>query len=374
MAPLKDLYAWTDRLTGIDADRAGRATQAASQWPIPELAQRLGRPRSVDDVVRVVLLAEAIESLVDRGAARSKMMAKLKDIRQFEATWAELRVAATLADHNDEDVHVELEAGASRGAHADLRLLSPEGAPSSIEIKSIGLSERELAFCQRMSPSLDRLIPPHGIATIHAPLHGQPPQLTPAWIEQQSREAARLAASVPHYPPGLSAAVIVAQEAEDAYARRAASRVLGAVRQLPRSDAGWVALLWTNGAPVQQVMQAVDWAAVPDHVNGIIFVGLVMAFPNRNLDGFIQIIERGVQPDGDRYIESSVSDELADVILRRTEASAGVRATLLRGRIRGKRRWLLRRDGIDRIPPFNVIMDRDPAHVTQGRRPSAFRR
>lgn len=360
MAALKQLLPWVDRLTGIDSERAVRGIETLSRWQLQPLTARLGRPRNLDDVVRAVLLVEDVEALVARGVPHNKLMAKLRDIGQFEATWAELRCAAILARTADSDVTLQMEAGKAAGAHADVRLLLPEGPPhTSIEIKSIGLSDSEVEFCRRMNPALDTIIPPLGIVTTHAPLDGKPPKWSSQDAEQARQRGLKVAAAYPQYFRGVSAAVIVARETERAYVRRAASRVEAAVRQLREDDECSVAVFWTNGAPVEEVVAAIDWSVIPANVKGLLFIGCVLAFPHRNIDCFQIGVDRSHAGSPEREVHSEYDQTLASLVLERTEASAGVRATLLRGEMAGKRRQLLRRDGSERIPPFNVLLDRD---------------
>jgi hypothetical protein len=360
MAPLRQLLPWVDALTGIDPDRAHRAIERIAEIRVPALTARLGKPHSVDDVVRAVLLTEDMDELIQRGVQENKLISKLRDAGQFEATWAEMRFASLIAKTADSDVALELESGKAEGAHADVRLVLPEGPPhASIEVKALGLSQSELEFCQRMGPSLDEIIPPVGLVSASASLDGSPPIWTAELGNQTRIEAAELTRQVPGYPPGLSGAVLIARETEEGYMRRAASRVERALHQLPPTDDCWVGLYWTNGAPVRQVVRAIDWEQIPEHVLGLIFAGSVVAFPDRNIHWFTISIARDYTNE-DLLVESMVDNRMAELVLDRTEASAAVRATLLRGEIRRKRRTILRRDGTERILPFNLILDRDP--------------
>lgn len=366
MAPLRDLLAWTDRLVGLEPERVERSLATIDGWSNDFLRQQLVRPRTIDDVVRAVLLTDSIDRLTERGAPRNKLLSKLRDYAQFEAVWAEIRCAGVLAETSDDDVRVQLERGRAQGAHADVTLLFPEGPPyGSVEIKAVGLSDSEVEFCQRMNPSLDEVIPPFGMVSINAPLGGKPPHWTPQHVAHARMDAARAAAGVPNYPHGMAAATIVARGAEEGYIRRAASRIYKAVRQLPATDECWVALYWTNGAPVKRVIAALDWNELPAHVIGLMFIGGVVAFPHRNIDVFVTGVPRGADSSSNREFQSALDDGFAETVLDRTEASAGVRATLVRGVIRGKRRQVLRRDGSERLPPFNLILDRDPEEVAQ---------
>src|SRR4051812_18317084 len=85
---------WAEILTGLDPERVRAAAATVASWPIPAIAERLGTPRDVDEVVRVVLLAEDVALLTSRGVPENKLMAKLRDVAQFESTWAEIRATA----------------------------------------------------------------------------------------------------------------------------------------------------------------------------------------------------------------------------------------------------------------------------------------
>lgn len=69
VAPLDELLLWVDRLTGIDRDRALSAVAEIQRWNLRAVAERLATPRNLDDVVRCVLLAEDVTSLVDKGSS-----------------------------------------------------------------------------------------------------------------------------------------------------------------------------------------------------------------------------------------------------------------------------------------------------------------
>ena len=330
-------------------------------WNIAGVSDRLSAPRSIDDAVRAVLLTDAVDDLVERGAPQNKLISKLKDVAQFEATWAELRCAAVIAHNSDQDVRVELEAGRSQGKHADLRLLIPDGPHTSVEIKAVGASDAEIEFMRIVAPSLDVVIPPHGMVSIHSPWNAKRgPVWSPRHAAETRREAARTAASLPAFPSGMSAAAIIAHGSEGQYVRRALDRIDRAIRQLPVTDESWVALHWSNGAPIDDVLDALDWSSLPSHVAGLMFVGAVLAFPHRNIDVFQLIVPRGLARGDDMRVESTLDDNFARTVLEHTQATPSVRATLLRGTIKGKRKQLLRRDGSERLPPFNLVLDRDP--------------
>jgi hypothetical protein len=357
----KHLLPWVEKLTGLDGDRVLRNCAVIAGWQVEGISERLAAPTNLDDAVRATLLVDAVNDLVSRGAPQSKLLSKLRDVAQFEATWAEIRCAAVIANNADSDVRVELEAGRSAGRQPDLRLLIPEGLHTSVEIKAVGASETEAEFMRRVAPALDTVIPRHGMVTLHAPWDiKRAPRWTPENVAVTRRDSARAAASTPGYPVGLSAAAIVAHGSEPQYIRRAVDRINRAIKQLPTADECWVALHWSNGAPIDDVAEALDWTSIPSHVVGVVFVGSVVAFPHRDINNFQVMVARGYQAGGEMDVESSVSDNFARLVLSRTESTAGIRATLVRGVINGKSKQVLRRDGSERIAPFNLVLDRDP--------------
>lgn len=210
-----------------------------------------------------------------------------------------------------------------------------------------------------MNPSLDVVIPPHGMVVIDSPLEGKRPVWSPAHVDHNRREAARTAAGNPYFPAGMATATIVARGAESNYVRRAASRIVEAASQLPLADDSLVCLYWTNGASIPDVVDVLDWSQLPAHVSGLMFVGLIVAFPHQNIDVFRIQLVRGWRRGDPGVVDSALDNRLAELILRRAEASAGVRATLIRGDVSGKKRQLLRRGGSERILPFNLLLDKD---------------
>src|SRR3954451_16483738 len=154
MPSTKHLLPWVEKLTGLDGERVLRNCAAIAGWQIKGITERLAAPTNVDDAVRATLLVDAINDLVSRGAPRSKLLSKLRDVAQFEATWAEIRCAAVIANNADSGVRVELEAGRSVGKQSDLRLHIPEGLHTSVEIKAVGTSETEAEFMRRVASAL----------------------------------------------------------------------------------------------------------------------------------------------------------------------------------------------------------------------------
>ena len=215
-----------------------------------------------------------------------------------------------------------MESRTESGSRPDVRLVLPEGPPhTSVEIKSVGLADIELDFMRRMAPSLEQVVPSHGMVTLHG-LDGAPPRWTPELAAAARFQAARFAAEVPGYPAGLSAATIVAHGSEQLYVSRVLDGVSRAIRQLPPGDECWVALHWGNGAPIDDIVTRLDWTQLPPHVEGITFVGSVVAFPHRDINVFVLHAPRGLAAGAPMELESTLDNEFARLVLARTEASA----------------------------------------------------
>ena len=146
------------------------ATRRIAEWNLRRIPSNMLHPRTVDDALRAFFLADAVEGLTERGVPKTQLLAKLKDVAQLEATWAELRCAALIARNADSDVTIEMETRTPAGTRPDVRLVLPEGPPhTSVEIKSVGLADIELDFMRRMSASLGCRHP--------AARHGDDPRL-----------------------------------------------------------------------------------------------------------------------------------------------------------------------------------------------------
>lgn len=349
---------WTELLTGLDPARVMAARDTVASWGLEHLDREL-LTNTVDGAVAATLLVESIESISSRGVPIRQLLKKLRQDTDFWGSWAELRAAAILLHWTEERAELRIDEGRSRGAHADLRILTPDGPPAqSIEVKAVGLSDDEVAFCQRMFPSLSRLVPQVGLGHVHAPIEGRPPQLS----REQRREAQRIARRnvkrIPGYPIGLRGAAIVGHGSEKAYAVRVSRRVEQAVRQLPAQDECWVAIYWSNGAPVKDLASTLRWDRIPAHVAGVVLVGCGIAFPHRNIDCYVIPLARDHPSDAEVVVSSREEDmdDVARLVIERFERSSGVRATLLYG----AHKEILRRDGSRRILPFNLLLDADP--------------
>jgi hypothetical protein len=142
------------------------------------------------------------------------------------------------------------------------------------------------------------------------------------------------------------------------YARRVGGRVTQAIRQLPTTDECWVAIFWSNGAPIDAVHAAVRWDEIPAHVAGLILVGCGVIFGHPQIHCFTSRVSRYAREEDDVVVRSTHpdADEVAALVFDTFERSSGVRPTLLRV----GSRTLLQRIGEQRILPFNLLMAADP--------------
>jgi hypothetical protein len=353
----KTLARWTQRLTGLPPDWVLPALERVESWKLNHVSAEL-LADSVDAAASATLLCTSMDELAARGIPAQRWIKKLRHDQTVWSAWAEVRVAAILARSQYAEAQVRLEEGRSQGAHPDLRFLVSAEKADSVEIKTIGLSDQEVAFCERMAPALRRMLPRAGVGHVHAPIDGQPPKQIGALRRAGRRTAGQAARVVPEYPRGLRVAVIVGHGSEDAYNRRVASRVTAAVRQLPQGHRCWVAVYWSNGASMAGMQAAIDWSEIPERVVGLLLVGQGVAFPHPQIHAFSTAIPRDdVGEFAGLVVASEAPDQedLAATILHRFERSAGVRATLIRVGARD----LIVRDGSRRILPFNLLMDAD---------------
>jgi hypothetical protein len=348
-------------LTGLDPDRVTAARDEVRRWGFQHVCDEL-LSGTIDAAVAATLYVEAVNRLVEQGVERRQAHRKIRQEPNVWSTFAEIRAAELLLRGLDGEIEVRLEHGRSRAAHADLRFVMPALSwAQSVEVKAIGLSDDETQFCKRMAPSLGALLPRAGLVHIHAPIDAAPPRLDREQRRQLARQSKKAAERTPEYPEGLRGTVIVGHGSEDAYVRRAVGRVIQAIRQLPAEDECWVAIYWSNGAPIESVHRALRWPEIPSHVVGISLVGCGVAFPHAEIHCFSSWLHRDATEDDDLIVASANEgqDELASLVLNRFERSSGVRPTLLQF---GEEIGLLR-DGRRRILPFNLVMDPDPRGI-----------
>jgi hypothetical protein len=111
------------------------------------------------------------------------------------------------------------------------------------------------------------------------------------------------------------------------------------------------------------VRGSIPWGEIPEHVEGVFLVGCGVAFPDPQIHCYATPIHRGTGINDDLEVASIEPNQgdLAVTILELFERSSGIRPTLLQV----GSRVILRRDGAQRIWPFNLLMSAD--HPTLGR-------
>lgn len=356
----ESLLYWTEVLTGLDQGQVAQAREEVASWGLSHVDAEL-LDDTVDAAAGATMLIESMNKLALRGVPPERVIKKLRQEPAVWPTWGEIRVAEILLMWADDEAELRLEEGRSKGTHADFRIILPnEQAGTSVEVKSVGLSDDEVDFCQRMMPALPRAVPKMGLGHIHAPMDAKPPRMNREERRMAERDARKGMKKVPNYPMGLRGASIVGHGSEDRYALRVSRRVEQAVRQLPVHDDCWVAILWSNGAPVAEVAKTIRWDQIPLHINGVFLLGSGVAFPDRHIHNYVVPIPRDLpshaETDLQTLDEVEGMEALAAVILKQFERSSGVRATL----VYGGAREILKRDGSKRIYPFNFLLTPDP--------------
>ena len=196
------LAKWTHILAGLEPERVRAARAEISSWSPSNPARHL-LVETVDAAVASTLLVEGIDKLVAHGVPREQLMRKVRLDREIWGTWAEIRAADLVLRAMRDDVELRLEEGRSSGAHADLRFITPQAEDAtSIEVKAIGLSDDEVAFCRRMARTLQSIVPDEGHVLLHAPIESD----APLFSSSRRRAVARLARDAARETPSFHAA------------------------------------------------------------------------------------------------------------------------------------------------------------------------
>jgi hypothetical protein len=354
------LLTWVETLTGLDKGRICESARRVADWDIRSLNQELLAVPNLDNAVAVFRLSEAFESLRAAGVPESKLLAKLRRDREVWPTWAELRAAALLLRLTA--ARISLDLGTGLGKHTDFTISVERGPAVPIEFKAISLSDEEREFCRRIKGALDGLLPSRGFITLHAPLDVAP--ISPDTLLQIRAAAASSIPELATHLQGLAGVTIVGHGGEANYARRLGLRLINEVAsQIPANRQGWAAFYWTNGAPITAVLESLRQIGFPKGLAGIILLGDCLAFPDPILHSFTSVVAASAF-DADHVsrlaIRSETDNAFAGNVLRRFEDSSGVRATLLCATEGEARIELCRRDGQQRILPFNLLVDSDP--------------
>ena len=159
---------------------------------------------------------------------------------------------------------------------------------------------------------------------------------------------------------------MVGHGGEDNYARRLWLRLVNEVASQIPSESGWGAFYWTNGAPVELIHNTIRNGELPTNLEGVILIGDSVRLFHPNIHSFIAVLPRDVELREPIIFRSTKDDGLAQALFESFQRSSGVRAVLLAATDGANRRELLRRDGSQRIYPFNLLIDEDPAEAPKG--------
>lgn len=361
---------WTERLTGLNLQRISESREWIESLGSKRLSAELTRP-DIDAAAGSCMLLSAFEDLSTRGVQRTKLEAKLRNDAEVWPSVTELIAVSVIAKNAVPSTGIELDAHEESGRRPDLRLrFSDGGPPLTTEFKAVGLSDREAELFSAAANFLPNMAPAFGVTTQHisADAHEKLNAPTRDKRRAQELENRRNQKRIPAHIRGLNGAAVAAHYTEEAYLIRARDRVLDSLSQLPTSDECWVAVWWSNGAPVHSMQQLLETVDLPAHVRGIILVGAAVVVPDPEIHYFQIIIPRDEALHEDTpSVVSKEEHPLADVIFRQLEQSTGVRPTLIvhpRGP-RPKRQRLLFRDGSRRIFPFNLLISPDPPGVRE---------
>jgi hypothetical protein len=362
---------WTSRLTGLPLERIVEARDRVESWGIDHVSAEICWRADIDASASACMLVSAIETLKERGAQESQLLAKLRRDRGIWPALTEIIAGRSVLRFFDPASEIEVDWSPNRtGPNADFRVREPgRNGAVSIEFKSIGLSDIETDFFRRAALLLPQLCPDSGMATHHRSFDNPHPIHVPSRAERKAfaQEDRRRRKRLPVAVRNLHGAVVAAHYTEQKYLERVRSVVEKALRQLHPGDDCWVAIWWSNGAPALSVQQVLSTIELPQHVLGVMVVGAGIAFPSPSIHYFDQCLPRDELLDRARELRMvSLEDHpLADRVFDAFEGSTGIRPTLLLDPdgIRGKRQKLLFRDGGRRIFPFNLLIDRDPSDM-----------
>jgi hypothetical protein len=310
-------------------------------------------------------VVESVSLLSSRGVPETKLLKKVRDARTPDAlwpTWAELRAATILTEALDLD-SIELEAARPAGRHADFRLHFPDGGGSvDMEFKAVGLSDDEQRWFAKAGRHLDALMPPRGLASLHAPIDA-PIRVNADKLRRVWANSEHLAESTRALSPAwadVRGMAIIAHRSRETYVRRVVARLRAAIGQLPADGREcWLGLWWSNGAPLWAIGDAIVDMKLPDHVTAVLVLGQAVAVPWSQISVYMATIDPHAPAPQGLSVTSKVDDELATRVLERFESSSGLRCTSLRAPgVDGAE--LLRRAGRRRILPTALLFDADP--------------
>lgn len=352
---------WLHRLSGYPTDAILGAVERVNGWSIPGLSGQLGEDSGADGHLAATMLCQALDWLVGAGVDESRLLAKLRrpDIWPM---WTEIRVAGLIVhlEGDVQEVELDVPVGDGSGHNTDFRFrFADDPNMHRVEIKALGLSAKERAFCRRWAPVLRAIEPARGVCTLHADIDTPPPVLNRQKRREMCRDVVRRAKhkSPPCGP--VSATVVVAHGTREQYVRRLAATISEHLSQLPGSDVGWMAFHWSNGAPLDLIAEAIVQANLPEHIAGVMLGGSAIILDGQMHHMLVAALRRS--DGGDMVVHSKVEGFDPGPIVDGFEASVGVRPTILRVPGRHGPRELLARDGSEPLWPFNILLSPDPS-------------
>jgi hypothetical protein len=196
--------------------------------------------------------------------------------------------------------------------------------------------------------------------TFHAQLSTQRMNISPDALPGMWEAAHEAASRTGNFPKDLSGVTVVGHGGKDNYVRRLWLRLVREVAaQIPR-EKGWGAFYWTNGAPLDLILETVQKGELPSNLEGVILIGDSVRFLDANIHCFVAIVPRDTDAYKAKIFRSTQNDAMAQALFETYNASSGVRTVLLAATDGESRREVLRRDGAQRIYPFNFVIDEDP--------------
>lgn len=355
---------WLHRLSGYPEDAITDAVDRVDSWGIPRLSVEVGAESGADGHLAARMLCQALEWLSEAGIDESRLVAKLKrpDIWPM---WTEIRLAGLLvrAAGSVQEVELDVPVGGGSGRNTDFRFrFADESVLHRVEVKALGLSDKERDFCRIWAPVLRSIVPSRGICILHTDVDTRPAGFNREKRRELRRGAERWAKH--RQPPcgPVSATVAAAHGTRDQYVKRLTANITEHLGQLPHGDVGWMAFHWGNGAPFHLIAEALAEVDLPNHIAGVILGGSAII-----LDGIMHdmVMWCPRESSGEMVFHSTVDGFDPSPIFEGFETSVGIRPTILR--VPGDRgpRELLARDGTEPLWPFNLLLSPDPGDSTE---------
>jgi|SRR5665647_2814 len=350
---------WLHRLSGYPEDAITGAINRIESWGIARLSEELGAESGADGHLAARMLCQALDWLSEVGVDESRMIAKLRrpDIWPM---WTEIRLAGLIVGLTGDvrEVEVDVPVGGESGHNTDFRFrFAGELDLHRVEVKALGLSDKEREFCGTWTPVLRSIVPARGICIVHVDVDTLPAGFNREKRRELCRDVERWAKHR-HPPCGpVSATVAAAHGTREQYLRRLTASINEHLGQLPDSDVGWMAFHWGNGAPFRLIAEALADVNLPEHVAGVILGGSAVILDGQMHD-LLMVCPR--ESSGEMVFHSTVEGFDPGPVFEGFETSVGVRPTILRVPGDCGPRELLARDGSEPLWPFNLLLSPDP--------------